>query len=47
MTLLLRPHHKAYAKLLEYNIAKNKVVAQGLSEEHAEGLVKIMKAGDR
>ena len=24
-----------------------KVVAQGLSEEHAEGLVKLMKAGDR
>jgi hypothetical protein len=44
---MVQMHKDQYGDAWEGYLKPYKVVAQGLSEEHAEGLVKLMKAGDR
>jgi hypothetical protein len=43
--LMVQTHKDQYGDAWEGYLKEYKVVAQGLSEEHAEGLVKLMKAG--
>jgi hypothetical protein len=43
--LMIQMHKDQYGDAWEGYLKPYKVLAQGLSEEHAEGLVKLMKAG--
>ena len=44
---MVQMHKDQSGEAWEGYLKPYKVVAQGLNEEHAEGLVKLMKAGDR